>query len=119
MDELPKRKNRKEVLQEVMEKSKAYSFLKKEINQRNEEIRQELDEDYQNLLQNVKYRVNKNFGSTDELPSKGKQKGKDGPKEQTYEELMMDLRKSGKNAPIKATELTEKEKALARKRKLM
>ena len=46
MDELPKRKNRKEVLQEVMEKSKAYSFLKKEINQRNEEIRQELDEDY-------------------------------------------------------------------------
>ena len=117
-EQTDKKRTRKEVMQEVMEKSKAYDYIKKEIKLQNIEMTKELNEDFNNLLSSVKYAHTQEKNSNDQTKLK-KAKKDPKPEELSYDELMQQFRIEKKAQPLKATELTEKEKALARKKKLL
>lgn len=46
----PHKKTRKEVFEEIIEKSRSYDAARKEMKMVSEQVRTELDNDYQNVL---------------------------------------------------------------------
>jgi len=73
------KKSRKEVFEEIIEKSKAFNQAKKEMKQVNEELREELDDEYQDLIGLLDFKRNKREDKV--LPKEDK------TKEKSYDEL--------------------------------
>ena len=93
-----KKKTRKEVFEEIIEKSRSYDAARKELKQINLNMQRELDEDYGDLLGRLNYKdktiqaQDANKALHDKLTNKFKEKKKDKPEEQTYEQIAAALK---------------------------
>ena len=110
-----KKKTRKEVFEEIIEKSRSYDAARKEMKMVTDQVKNELDADYQNLLQLLKYRKDT---VNPEDAMKNLKKPPQAGGQQSYDEIAASLKNAAKQAPIKVGQLTEKEQAMARKKKL-
>ena len=86
-----KKKTRKEIFDEIIEKSKAWDAAKREIKDLNNELREELDDEYQDLIGLLDF----NRKKASEEPLK---KASD---PFSYEEIAHSLKASAKIAPAK------------------
>ena len=126
-----KKKTRKEIFQEIVDKSKTFDAARKEMKQINTELQEELDDEYQDLLRLLKYETGVARPLEDQLREKheaeskmtkkelAEKKAREENKQPSYEEIRRQLVPQTKQAPLKQGQLTEKEQALARKKKLV
>ena len=110
-----KKKSRKEVFEEIIEKSKAYKEANKELKTINQELITELDDGYNDLLGMLDFTRKKNNGpaeSSDPKIQKADEKGKE------FDKVQMSLKFDQKKAtPVQAA-LSEHDQAALRKRKI-
>ena len=112
-----------------MDKSKSYDAARKEMAKINKELHNELNDDFRELLSHLKYEKrdvkdpeSQNAALLAKLEKKfqGGKKEEKKEKEMSYDDFYNQVKFATKQAPVKPEDLlTEKEKALARKQKLL
>ena len=109
------KKTRKEIFEEIIEKSNAYKFAYKEMKNVNQELIQELDDDYADIIGKLDFTRKKNAGPAESSDPKIKtadEKGKG------FDVVSMMLRENLKKATPVALVLSEHDKAAQRKKKI-
>ena len=127
-----KKKSRKEVLQEIMEKSKSYDAARKEMKQINLELQREVDTEFKDLFGVLKYDKGRglyrdpeteNAAMAEKLNKKiqeNKIAKPKKPEELSFEQIAHSLKFAAKQQPVKPEEqLSAKEKAIARRQQLL
>ena len=124
------KKTRKEVFEEIIEKSKNYDAARKELKQINLEMSKELNNDFADLLKRLKYKkdcIDDPQAYNNDLLQKMAKKAADSkkpgekPKEKelSYDQIAHSLKSQVKQAAVKPyDQLTDKEKAVQRRLKL-
>jgi len=108
-----RKKTRKEIFEEIIEKSKAFGEARKEMKEMNTELAQELDNDYEDLAGLLDFSRKADGLSKDPKVAAVEVKGREF--DSIHATLKQDLRT--KAQPVKQ-ELTEKETAAQKRRKL-
>ena len=126
-----RKKTRKEVFQEIMEKSKTFDQARKELNQINHDLVKELDGDFGELTQFLEYKKSTVKPLEEQLQEKREQEAKmtkkeldkkkleDQSRQPTYQEILASLQYKERAVPLKTGKMTEKEQAMIKKKKLM
>lgn len=107
------KKSRKEVFEEIMEKSKAFKEARKEVKNLNTELIQELDADFEDIQAMLNFSRKKDEPSKNEAAAKAELEGK--VFDSNRAALQNDLRKA---QPVKQV-LTEHEQAQAKRKQLL